>query len=313
MNAETPSRRGFALLAVLWVVVSAAALGLTVSLVTRESVGAVRNRMNDTRAMWRAEGCLERARASIADRLTQVEINHGRDASAWLTIDSVVAVSPLLDAMPCHITMRAAGTSLDVNAADAEMLRALLAVAGVDASRADSMTDALLDWRDPDDLPRPLGAEGAWYVQAGRVQPRNGPFADARELRLVRGFEMPSALDTLLDVEGGRIPLAIAPLPVIAALPGVGAEALSRIAERRLSGTWPVDPMTLSAALSPSARETLLARFAELSRWTTPDPDAWILASRGSSDGSAVRAVVEVRLVRAGTRAAIVRRRSWVE
>jgi hypothetical protein len=120
-------------------------------------------------------------------------------------------------------------------------------------------------------------------------------------------------LDSLLGVEPGRIPLAIAPIPVIAALPGIGEEALARIAERRLNGGWPVDLMTLGAALSTTARETMLARFAELSRWTTLDPDAWILTSRAADGSSAVSAVVEVRLVRAGVRAAIVRRRSWIE
>ena len=43
---------------------------------------------------------------------------------------------------------------------------------------------AVLDWRDPDNVPRPHGAEEAWYVGQGRAPPRNGPFADVRELLL---------------------------------------------------------------------------------------------------------------------------------
>jgi hypothetical protein len=263
--------------------------------------------------MWRAEGCVERVRASIADALAQSDLNRGRDASTWLTLDSVVAMTPITAAVSCNVTMRAAGASLDVNEADDEMLRSLLVAAGIEAPRADSMTDALLDWRDADDLPRPLGAERVWYMDAARPPPRNAPLADQRELRLVRGFETPSVLDSLLGVERGRIPLAIAPIPVMAALPGIGEEALARIAERRLHGVWPADLMVLGAALSTAARETMLARFAELSRWTTLDPDAWILTSRAADGSSAVSAVVEVRLVRAGLRAAIVRRRSWIE
>jgi hypothetical protein len=175
------------------------------------------------------------------------------------------------------------------------------------------MIAALLDWRDADDVVRPFGAEREWYVRAGRPPPRNAPLAARREIRLVRGFETPSVLDSLLGVERGRIPLAIAPVAVIAALPGIDAEAVARIAERRLHARWPVDPMTLGAALSQAARNAMLAGLPELSRWTAAEPDAWILSSRARDTASAISVMIEVRLVRAGARAALVRRRSWVE
>jgi hypothetical protein len=57
----------------------------------------------------------------------------------------------------------------------------------------------------------------------------------------------------------------------------------------------------------------LLASYAELARATTAVPDAWIIVARGWSGIPRVTADVELRLVRAGWRAAIVRRRTWVE
>ncbi len=104
----------------------------------------------------------------------------------------------------------------------------------------DSLVDAILDWRDVDNIARPLGAERVWYETQRRVAPRNGPFADVRELRRVCGYDdavahVP-ALDTLLSVEPGRIVPDRAPVAVLASLPGLGPEALGRVAERRSRG-----------------------------------------------------------------------------
>jgi hypothetical protein len=129
---------------------------------------------------------------------------------------------------------------------------------------------------------------------------------------LVRGFDM-ERLTELLDVEPGRIVLARAPLPVIAALPGIAEEALGRIEERRLRGAPVGELMALAAELSPEGRALLLSRYAELARLTAAEPEAWIVRSVGRSEKSPVAAVLEVRLVRAGTRAAIVRQRSWIQ
>ncbi|MDB4949022.1 MAG: hypothetical protein JWM27_1671, partial [Gemmatimonadetes bacterium] len=53
------SRRGFALLAVLWILVGAAALGLAVALSGRSAVAAAQNRVDLARARWAAAGCAE--------------------------------------------------------------------------------------------------------------------------------------------------------------------------------------------------------------------------------------------------------------
>jgi type II secretory pathway component PulK len=307
------ARAGFALLAVLWIMVAAGSLGLTITLAARESVAAARNRTSATRAMWRAHDCLERARVAIDQALHEPDVSTRQQASPWLLLDSVVAQSGISTNLPCRVEVRAAGTTLDVNAADADMLGRLLHAAGIPAARVDSMTDALLDWRDSDDITRPLGVERGWYAGARRATPRNAALASDREIALVRGFDSASTLDGLLSVESARIVLPRAPLAVLAALPGLGEDALARVAERRLREAWPTELIVLAAELSPSARATLLAHYSELARLTTVEPDAWIVTSFGRDGSSPVTAVIEARLVRAGARAAIVRRRSWVE
>ena len=59
MNVQRP--KGFVLLAVLWVMVGAGALGLGLALIARRAVGTAHNRRAATVAMWLAEDCASRA------------------------------------------------------------------------------------------------------------------------------------------------------------------------------------------------------------------------------------------------------------
>jgi type II secretory pathway component PulK len=306
-------RRGFALLAVLWVIVGVSAIAVASLLVARGGVSAARNRVALTRARWQAEDCLERARAVIDDALSDGGDVPRPIPGGWATLDRVVPGSPVVNAAACDLTFEAAGTAVDINAADGEQLGALLGALQIPVPRADSMVDALLDWRDADDIPRPLGAEREWYRAAHRAVPRNAELADVRELRRVRGFGVDvlsdSVLDAVFTVEPGRIVWDRASPAVLASLPGMTPEAVALIAGWRVRGLPVGDAAALGAALSPFAAQTLLARSGDLERLTTTEPDAWVVTTRGH-DGAAPRltAAVTVRLERAGSRAAVVRR-----
>ena len=306
-----PGRDGFALLSVLWVLVGVTALALAANLSAREAVAAARNRADLAAAGWRAEGCVERVRAAVTDALAGP--GAAQDGSAWGRMDGAVARSPLLAGAECAVELRAAGAALDVNAADGETLRRLFRALGRTAASADSLADALLDWRDADHLPRPFGAEAEWYLQRRLRAPRDGALADGREVLLVRGFGGLAGIDTLLSAEPGRVALGHAPPAVLAALPGFGREAVARMAELRLRGGPVPELPALAGSLSPGARDEMLRRFQELAGQVSTQPDAWILRARGTAGAPAAAAVVEVRLVRAGSRAAVVRRRAWIE
>ncbi|HEX2210521.1 MAG TPA: hypothetical protein VHG93_22770, partial [Longimicrobium sp.] len=261
--APSRSRAGFALLSVLWVLVGVAALALAANLAAREAVASARNRAELGAAAWRAEACLERARAAMDEALYEGR-HEAPGATVWGRMDEVVAGSPYLAGMDCAVEVRAAGAALDVNAADEGTLRRLFAVLGASPAGADSLADALADWRDEDDAPRPSGAEAEWYRAARRPLPRNGPFADAREVLRVRGFDALPGIDTILSAEPGRVPLSHAAPAVVAALPGMGTEAAARLAELRLRGDRVSDLAVFAASLSPGARDEAGRRFHEL-------------------------------------------------
>lgn len=301
-ETATPRREGFALPAVLWLLVTISAVSLMGTLAARDAVATAQNRVSHRRALWRAEGCAELVRATLAASL--------RDADrSWAMLDTVVASSADLTASGCTIETRASGTTLDVNSASADQLRALFRATGKSESGADSLADAILDWRDDDDDPRPAGAEAAWYRAAGQALPRNSAFADVAELGRVRGMMGVGGVDTLLGVDEGRILLGRAPHAVLAALPGFGAEAVERLLELRARGESPRDLLSFSAVLSPDARAAMLARYAELAAMAGIQPEAWVVTMRASEGANGVTSEVELRLVRAGARAAVVRRR----
>jgi len=302
-RTQRSSGRGFALVAVLWVLVGVAVLGASLTSATRETVAAAQNRVDLLRAAWRAEACAEGARSVIDEALTS------SGAKAWLGLDAFVSRSPVVTG--CDLSLRPGGTRLDINSTDSLRVRAVLTSIALSADRADSLVDAVMDWRDPDDASRPHGAEKAWYVSRHLPTPRNGEIAAIEELRFVRGFDQIDGLDSLFGVDDERIVIDRAPVAVLASLPGFGTEALALVADRRSRGAIVGDLSTLAAALSPASRSALLAHYPELVRLTTATPDAWTLVSRGAVGSPAIVATLELRLVNAGTRAAIVRRRSW--
>src|SRR5207237_10440876 len=92
----------------------------------------------------------------------------------------------------------------------------------------DSLVDALLDWRDPDQVPRPFGDESSGN--------RNGPLADVWELHYVRGFtdSLVGTLAPFLPTRGvGAINLNAAPPEVLASLPGMTEEAIRMVRMHR--------------------------------------------------------------------------------
>jgi hypothetical protein len=117
-------------------------------------------------------------------------------------------------------------------------------------------------------------------------------------------------IDSILDVEPGRLLIGRAPVAVLAALTGFGPEALVR-ATTLSSEKMPHDLLAFSTLLTPPARNELLAHYAELQRAVTLSPDAWIVTARAAVGAPPVATTMEVRMERAGSRAAIVRRKVW--
>lgn len=78
---------------------------------------------------------------------------------------------------------------------DKALMREILSKWGLEIEDAQNVADALGDWVDADDNVALNGAEKAEYEKAGRVnQPFNRPFYDLSEMQLVRGMALVEAM-----------------------------------------------------------------------------------------------------------------------
>lgn len=229
-------RRGFALLMALWLLVAVGGF-LAVDAVPHRSAGeAARNRIMLRQAGWSRDACQAIAlaqidRGEVPVRGDSSSLGRRRWCRAWIEDPSA---------------------RININLADASTLRAVLG--------ADSLVDALIDWRDADAIPQPQGSEEQFYQRSGRTAPRNAPFQSVEELRLVRGFEAraDTALRRLFTVDGnGLVNLNTSSLELLTAL-GLPEQDAQRLIGRRSMG-WQVTAATDLAAEGITLPPGLLA------------------------------------------------------
>ncbi len=78
---------------------------------------------------------------------------------------------------------------VSINVASAEILEVLLSAVAQEGEDTASLAAAIVDWRDPDNITLPNGAEGEEYESLGfSYLPRDGPFQSLEELARVRGM-----------------------------------------------------------------------------------------------------------------------------
>lgn len=293
-------RRGFALLASVWLVVVIAAVSLNVALLARSRRLATANALEGVRARSAALSGLEHARA----RLTRALLASRSDALAdpWRA-PSVVPPTDLGSARYV-VRVRDDAAALDVNLASDETLARLLMACGADAPAARRAAERIADWKDPDQLRRADGAERADYLAVGaRALPADGAVRSIDELEDV--LDLPVApwrcAREHLAVDGtGVVNPNTAPAVVLQALPGVSEEAVAAVVAARIAGVRIRDFREFAAVLPPHLRVALNRNALPLQRMLTFETNAVRVISEAMLDGSPARAVAESLMRRAG-------------
>ena len=241
----THSNRGVALLLVLWALVLFGTLALGFSWSMRTEAMAARNGIDETRAYYQARTGVNRAVVLLAS----------------LPADNVLAAKIVGEDGDASYDVRVESESgkVDVNLVGEEVLLEILKKGGLPEEDAESVRDAILDWRDEDDVARPRGAERAEYGRMPEpIAPRNGKIRGIGELSHVKGVagEFHRAfLSRVFTVHGKSPQVAFlrAPEIVLRSLPGVSAEAADRIVAGRRE-----EPPISAAALAAMVGEGLL-------------------------------------------------------
>lgn len=309
-------RRGFALVAALWILVMLSVFALELSTGARSRRLAAANVGERAAAIAAADAGVEQTLARL-DRLRRRPFTRSGATNAmimdpWSAAPAIAAGDATVGEFRCRVSVRDPGGQLDLNRATEDQLHRLFAALRIDAAQADRAVAGIMDWRDPDDLPRLHGAERDAYLRIGSaVLPANGPFTGLGELPQVIGVTQPifERVRPYLTVVGsGVVNVNVAERPVLLALPGFGEEAAAAVLAMRSRRERVENIELLANALSSGARERMMQAMPLLlhaaGTYTSEvvvTSDAWL------PDGSA-RARVEALVARDPTMQVIWRR-----
>jgi general secretion pathway protein K len=157
-----------------------------------------------------------------------------------------------------RIRLQSEAGKIDINKADQAVLQSLMALGPVDSEQQGKLVDAILDWRDADNLVRIDGAEKEEYQEAGlNYQPRNKPFESTEELQLVLGMnkKVLAWLDPLVTIYSNqpRINYQVASKEVLQAMPGLDAGLIDSFVIMRMESAknnLPAPPFPLNTGSS---------------------------------------------------------------
>jgi general secretion pathway protein K len=192
-QAPDDRERGIALLMVIWIFMVLSVLSAQFSRAMRDDAVATQNLAEEIQARGVALAGINQAIYRLLHaRQQQVEAS---DPEA-VPVDTP---APWLPDGTWHeeaygggtygVRMIDEGGKISLNRADEALLRKVFETLGLDAKAQEEVADAILDWRDPDDLHRLHGAEDEYYQKLPEpYRAKNGPFDSVDELLQVRGI-----------------------------------------------------------------------------------------------------------------------------
>lgn len=169
------NKKGLVIITVLWTVVI---LTVMVAILGRKSrldlkVGA--SRMNAVRCKWASRAGIEKAMAVLKDDETQ------NDTLVDTWSDNAEDFNDVM-LERCWFTVKVIdeASKLNINTATKDQLMGL-------PNMLEDIADAIIDWRDENDIPEPMGAESGYYESLTfGYSARNGPFKTIREVLLIK-------------------------------------------------------------------------------------------------------------------------------
>lgn len=227
-EAGPARRQGIALVLVLWILALLSVIAGSLVFSSRTEVLMAANLVSAARGEAAADAGVHKAIYELTRPATDVLRWNGDGLTHSWDFGGARLLVTILDE----------SGKVDVNTASIQLLKGLFLAVGVPDSEADSLVDAIADWRDQDDLRSLHGAERAEYSAAGRDDgPSNAPFEAIEELQQVLGLgdEIFARIEPFVTVHS-RLPgvaTAVAPRTVLLALPGSTPEQVDIFVEQR--------------------------------------------------------------------------------
>jgi general secretion pathway protein K len=172
-------QRGIALVLALWLTILLTVIASGFAFSMRSEAIAARNAISLAQARAAADGAVERTLFELS-RPQVPGITWVADGTLHIWNDGDIEI---------RVVAVNESAKIDLNFANEALLKGLLATAGgLDAQATARVSDAIMDWRDADDLRRPNGAEEPEYRAANlKYGPANAPFETVGEVSRVLG------------------------------------------------------------------------------------------------------------------------------
>jgi len=181
--ASHSSRRGSALLTVLWLAAALSAIGLAVANNVRGETERTETGVDDTKAYFIARGAIERAALHIlwqSFRTPDGQPIYFTPGIPELTLEFPGA-SVRVDVIP-------EASRLNINQVQPDVLLRLLIALGLTEDKAVELTEAIIDWRTAPDALHPSPFDTFYLGQSPSFLPRHASFQENEELLLVKGM-----------------------------------------------------------------------------------------------------------------------------
>ena len=219
---------GLALILVLWVLSLLTIMAGSFALSMRREASIVAGIRNNAQAMAVAE-------SGIA--LAEMMLLNPDPNKRWRADGNIYQINSR-DAK-VRVRLLSETGKIDINQADQTVLEGLMTYAPVDTEQQTRLVNAILDWRDEDDLIRIEGAEKKEYKDAGlNYHPQNKPFQSIEELQLVLGMNETvfKWIEPLVTVYSGQKQVAMqeATKEVLQVIPGLDMELVDAYIAARL-------------------------------------------------------------------------------
>lgn len=188
--------RGIAFVLVLWVIAMLAILLGSFSLIARTENLQSRHLFETTQARYAAEAGMN---------LAVFELRKSDPQERWVADGRPYTFR--YDDAEIEVRVTDDSGKIDINAATPELLTNLFTARGVELGQAQALAAAIMDWRDPDDVPQLNGAEISEYKSAGlSYGPKNAPFDTVSELQQVLGmnYALYEKVEPALTIYSGR-------------------------------------------------------------------------------------------------------------
>ncbi len=295
--------RGIALVLVMWVLSLLTVMALALTQIQRTEGALTANQLDSARFRAQASAVISLVALNL---LSTPPSTFDEEALLWVPDGRPRLFQ--LDGEEFSVRLSNEGSKFNLNEITREQLIALVDAVQAEEDRdevlSEQVADAVVDWRDENDLSMLNGAEDADYEAEGLLYgAKDGPFQSVEELRQVLGVSarLYERLAPYLTVEdtGGQINEAFAAAPVLVALNGYLIDQARRIVDERNQGLFADDPEGQLAPLDRGGPSYHLQITKRRAGDRGPTIEALVRLEPGSANG------VEIRWQRFGSSAPV--------